>query len=378
MLASPPSLSPPLQAAEFFAGIGLFRKAMEQSGITVKFANDISPLKQKVYVSNFGTPEFVLGDIAHLVPAQIPDIDLATASFPCTDLSLAGNQAGIHAQHSGTFWLFADLLGTLRARRPPVVLLENVAGLGTSHQGEALAQIISRLNHLGYFCDIVQIDAMHWVPQSRSRLFVIGTVKLPPTATTWQADSIIPAWIGTVLHSHPALATYATPLPPPPVSSVALQSCLEFLSPDDKRWWDAARIDQFVTSLSPPQATRLQNLRNSPTSVWRTAYRRTRNGIVRWEIRADAISGCLRTSSGGSSRQALVEIQAGQIRIRWMTAAEYAALMGAGDYKIDMVSENQAIFCFGDAVCVQAVRWLLDNYIVPLTTQLKTDHPIIN
>ena len=47
-----------------------------------------------------------------------------------------------------------------------------------------------------------------------------------------------------------------------------------------------------------------------------------------WEIRADGIAGCLRTARGGSSKQALVEAGAGELRVRWMTAREYARAAG--------------------------------------------------
>jgi DNA (cytosine-5)-methyltransferase 1 len=40
--------------------------------------------------------------------------------------------------------------------------------------------------------------------------------------------------------------------------------------------------------------------------------------------------------------------------------------MGAGDYNIDGLRANQVLFGFGDAVCVPAVSWLAENYLVPL------------
>ncbi len=49
-----------------------------------------------------------------------------------------------------------------------------------------------------------------------------------------------------------------------------------------------------------------------------------------------------------------------------MTAREYARLQGAGEYRIDTVTENQALFGFGDAVCVPAITWLAEHYLVPL------------
>jgi DNA (cytosine-5)-methyltransferase 1 len=52
--------------------------------------------------------------------------------------------------------------------------------------------------------------------------------------------------------------------------------------------------------------------------------------------------------------------------VRWMTAREYARLMGAGNYSLDKVRLNQALSGFGDAVCVPAVAWLGKHYLMPL------------
>ena len=101
------------------------------------------------------------------------------------------------------------------------------------------------------------------------------------------------------------------------------------MADDDERWWDAERTAKFLDSLSPVQTARVETLRNETTVSYRTAYRRTRNGKAVWEVRADDISGCLRTARGGSSRQAIIRMGNGQAAVRWMTPREYAALMGA-------------------------------------------------
>jgi DNA (cytosine-5)-methyltransferase 1 len=49
-----------------------------------------------------------------------------------------------------------------------------------------------------------------------------------------------------------------------------------------------------------------------------------------------------------------------------MTSREYATLMGVPEYKLGAVSENQALFGLGDAVCVPAVAWLANEYLAPL------------
>jgi DNA (cytosine-5)-methyltransferase 1 len=89
-----------------------------------------------------------------------------------------------------------------------------------------------------------------------------------------------------------------------------------------------------------------------------------RDGVARWEIRADDIAGCLRTAGGGSSRQAVVEFERGSFRVRWMTPVEYARLMGAPDYKFAGAADSDAYSGFGDAVCVPVVEWIARSLII--------------
>lgn len=78
--------------AEFFAGIGLMRIGLEKAGWSIGFANDIDEDKRDMYRAQFADADehFVLDDIHKLNPDNIPTVTLATASFPCNDLSLAG------------------------------------------------------------------------------------------------------------------------------------------------------------------------------------------------------------------------------------------------------------------------------------------------
>ena len=67
--------------AEFFAGIGLVRQALERQGFSTSFANDIEPVKFGLYAANFGTEGFALCDVRTLSGDDIPTVDLASASF---------------------------------------------------------------------------------------------------------------------------------------------------------------------------------------------------------------------------------------------------------------------------------------------------------
>src|SRR3990167_6939970 len=99
-------------AAEFFAGIGLMRLGLEQAGWNIVWANDINEDKMRMYRGHFTDDEahFHLGDVHKLTPYDIPSVALATASFPCNDLSLAGARRGLAGQHSSAFWGFVNAL----------------------------------------------------------------------------------------------------------------------------------------------------------------------------------------------------------------------------------------------------------------------------
>ena len=110
------------------------------------WANDIDPKKASVYRRNFGDSRFELGDVAKFSASDLPNhTQLAWASFPCQDISLAGWQRGLSADRSGTFWAFWKIMRSQfdSGQRPPIIVIENVVGLiyGDTFTGlcEALA-----------------------------------------------------------------------------------------------------------------------------------------------------------------------------------------------------------------------------------------------
>ena len=365
------------QAAEFFAGMGLVRMALTRAGYEVVFAHDISETKRRIYEANFGSDDFVRGDIKDLLGSQVPEVNLATASFPCTDLSLAGNRAGLDGAHSSMFREFNRILFEMGEHKPKTVLLENVVGLASSQDGADLAEAIASLNGLGYACDIVTVDARWFVAQSRPRVFVIATQTPITDFTSWYPSRLRPTWICRFREQHPELHMQAAHLPEPPQQNAHLAHYVEQLHPEHETWWNGAKLEGFLGSLSFIQMERLEAMRRSDLTIFATAYRRTRYGKPVWEIRADDISGCLRTGRGGSSRQALVEAGFGDVRVRWMTAREYARLQGVPNVSFGGVTEAQARFALGDAVCVPAVAWLMENYLQVLKRQGIADESMV-
>ena len=95
-----------------------------------------------------------------------------------------GAGAGLRGDRSGTFWPFWKLIKALgdEDRAPRLVVLENVCGALSSHDGKDFAAISSALSNNGYRFGAVVINAVHFLPQSRPRLFIIGVRKSSPSA----------------------------------------------------------------------------------------------------------------------------------------------------------------------------------------------------
>ena len=354
------------RVAEFFSGIGLVRLGLEAEGLKVVFANDIDSTKRRVYEANFGARNFLLSDVRLLTGDDVPSVEMAVASFPCTDLSLAGPRAGLDGQSSGLVHEFLRILAEMGKRKPEVVLLENVLGFASSNAGDDLRITIERLNTIGYVCDIAVLNAATFVPQSRPRIFIIAWLSNPIAPQLLFESDLRPSWVLRFREKNHYLGLKALKFPPLPHCSETLSDVVDKLDSDDRSWWNVERLGKFAGSLSEIQTTRLRNLEESPDIRWATAYRRTRHGKAVWEIRKDDISGCLRTGKGGSSRQALVEAGKGESRVRWMTAREYCRLQGAPNIDLADLTENQGRFALGDAVCVPAISWLARYALLPL------------
>jgi DNA (cytosine-5)-methyltransferase 1 len=362
--------------AEFFAGIGLMRCALEKHGWTAAYANDIDPKKLEMYRAHFGDG-FPVRDI-HEVPARaIPGVTLATASFPCNDLSLAGSRGGLDGKQSGAFWGLIELLDSMRSRRPPLTLLENVPGFLTSHGGRDFEQALLALNRLGYAVDAFLLDAAHFVPHSRQRLFVVGrrigapeSADLGPSAEVGPSDAR-PQSLVNFIRAHPQIRWCIRSLPVQPALTLRLADLLD----DGGDWWNPERSRYLLDQMSPRHRAVADEMIAAPRWSYGTVFRRMRSGKSTAELRTDGIAGCLRTPRGGSARQILFKAGKSQAFFRLLTPRECARLMGAGDYKISG-SSNQALFGFGDAVCVPVVEWIAEHYLNPVINELIHAAPI--
>ncbi|MCZ7636727.1 MAG: DNA (cytosine-5-)-methyltransferase [Verrucomicrobia bacterium] len=318
--------------------------------------------------------EFIADDIHKLKPSQVPTVSLATASFPCNDLSLAGARHGLAGAQSSAFWGFIDILKAMKRQRrqPPLVLLENVTGFLTSHDGYDFENALLALNDLGYAVDALIVDAARFVPQSRQRLFVVGRMNREPyaireTPQFYESEvrpPLLPASSCYIPTSHGAFVI-SLPLPK---CAKRIEDIIEDLPLNHQMWWSRQRCEYMLNQMSPKHRAQADVMIQAEKVTYGTVFRRVRNGKSMAELRTDGIAGCLRTPRGGSGRQILLAAGKGRFSVRLLTPRECARLMGADDFVLK-VPLNQALFGFGDAVCVPVIEWVARNYLNPLWSE---------
>lgn len=336
------------------------------------FANDFDPIKAATYRANFAdaADHFREGDVWKLEPGDLPGrADLAWASSPCQDFSLAGARAGLKGGRSSAFFGFWRLMEALDAagRAPRLVVIENVVGLLTSRGGADFAALARALAAQGYVFGALEIDAGRFLPQSRPRVFVVASRDAPPPGLTGDSPFHTRAVRAAAGALPPELAARWVwwGLPAPPARNTDLSALLE---PDHAAAWHTpAQTERLLSLMAPAHRAKLAAQRGRAVGA---VFRRTRvedgRRVQRAEVRFDGLAGCLRTPRGGSSRQAIVVVEDGRVRSRLIGAREAARLMGLPDgYRLPAPATG-ALHVAGDGVAVPVVRWLARELLEPL------------
>lgn len=370
-------------SAEFFAGIGLVRMGLEACGWKIAFANDFSEKKFEMYRAFYpdAHSHYVIDDIFNLDPSAIPFTTLATCSFPCIDLSLAGNMNGISGKHSSAFWGFIKILTAQGEMAPPLVMVENVPGWLHSNKGADFRVTVEALNQLGYACDVFTLDALRFTAQSRLRVFLIGVkwefVTLGAEKILSRPPSLLPVMLRNSIMVNLDLRWFNHEIPdPPPLNTKGLSNIVEQMAESDSRWWSEQEVERHIKMMDNSHYERVMQLVQGDQFAYRTFYRRRRD-TQRAEVRGDDLSGCLRTAIGGSGKQFLIKAGQGRIQMRAMTPREYARLQGVPDQYPIRVNGVQALTGFGDAVCVPAITWIGRNVLNPLVEKYMPEEVIV-
>lgn len=354
------------------------------------FANDFDPLKVQVYTNNWGSKEILEDDIHNVKAEDLPRrVDLAWASFPCQDLSMAGNGLGIGQEgganrtRSGTFWAFIELMKGLKVngRLPRIVVLENVVGLLTINGGEEFKTVVSALDRLEMRAGAIVVDARHFVPQSRQRVFIVavsktvkvadGLVRVEPHPT-WHPDPLVKAveklspqcreqWIWFNLGAVPKLKKT--------LNRIVTDR------PVGVKWHSPAETQRLIGMMSDAHRQKLSEAKKSGKRMVGTLSLRMRpkNGktVQRAEICFRGLAGCLRTPKGGGSRPRIIVVKGADVRTRLLAPKEAASLMGLNAcYHLPEVYEY-AFRVIGDGVAVPVVAFLRGNLLNPLLRSVK-------
>jgi len=373
------SFTGPFSALDFFAGSGLVRLGLQERFQPV-WSNDVCPKKAAFYIANFPSQEFVLKDICQVRGEEVPAADLAWASFPCQDLSLAGAMSGMRlGTRSGLFWQWIRVLDELSAngKRPPVLCAENVVGFLSAGQGSHFRAAYRALRERGYVAGAVVLDARWFLPQSRPRAFLIAAAAdLPLVKLTQQAPSG-PFHPRSVIQAANAVDDREWlwwSLPAPPFRTRAFADICEVDAPCEP----SAKTQRLLKLLSSRHRAKLKAAIDTKSFLVGTGYRRTRpdeDGIrsQKLELRFDGIAGCLRTPEGGSSRQIVLMVNGGSVRSRLLTVRECARLMGADDNYALPGSYNDGYRAMGDAVAAPVTRFLSEHLLAPLARRTNSN-----
>lgn len=174
---------------DLFAGIGGMRRAFETHGGRCVWTSEWDRFSRQTYAKCFEADEHVLaGDITKIIDTSvIPSHDVLLAGFPCQPFSLAGvskkNSLGrLHGFDDPTQGtLFFDVKRIIGDKRPKAFLLENVKNLQSHDRGRTFEVIRNILEKdLGYRIHVKVIDGIHWVPQHRERIFIVGFAEEVP------------------------------------------------------------------------------------------------------------------------------------------------------------------------------------------------------
>ncbi|MDK9719895.1 MAG: DNA (cytosine-5-)-methyltransferase [Rhodospirillales bacterium] len=364
---------------EFFAGGGMARAGLGNRWQCL-FANDFDYKKGRAYAANWGGDVLRIGDVGKLTTKELPGFaDAVWASFPCQDLSLAGGGAGLKGDRSGTFWPFWKLMKELMSegRAPQIIVLENVCGTLTSHEGKDFSAICSSFEQSNYRCGAVVVDAALFLPHSRPRLFVIGVredVEVPPRlfspnpAPIWHTRGLRTAYEGLPAKVQKNWLWWN--VPEPSQRKICFSDLIED-HPAGVEWHTAAETRHLLGMMSEVNLSKVEDAKSAGRRMVGAIYKRTRfaeNGckVQRAEVRFDDVAGCLRTPAGGSSRQLIVVVDGKNVRSRLISGRETARLMGLPEKYNLPENYNEAYHLTGDGVAVPVVRHLAANILEPI------------
>ena len=166
---------------DMFAGIGGFRSGLEQAGHKCIGYIEWDKFARQSYQAMYDTRgEFTDDDIQRTKGVKLPEADLWTFGSPCTNISVAGNRAGIGGEQSRMFFEVIRLLKERAENQktlPAYLIMENVKNLLSSNEGRDFAEALTQMDSVGYDAEWSVFNSSDVVPQNRERVYIIGHLR---------------------------------------------------------------------------------------------------------------------------------------------------------------------------------------------------------
>lgn len=375
--------------AEFFAGGGMARAGLGTNWSCV-FSNDNDIKKIESYRENWSSDHLIHCDIQSVPIDLVPDdLTLAWASSPCQNFSAAGAGDGLLGANSSVFVKWWELIARKAEfnRAPKIIVLENVVGLLKSRGGLDFEEISESFAKAGYSFGVLVVDTIHFLPQSRPRIFIVAVKSEHVLPEELVSDIPLSTW-------HPSHLVKAVDSLPDslkkrhiwwkmPEAVMRSSKLGDFINNEslDVKWHSDAQTLKLLSSMTQTNLDKITAAKQSGVVTIGTLYRRMRSydgvSTSRAEVRFDGVAGCLRASDGGSSRQILLFVEGENVRTRHMTPRESARLMGLPDsYKLP-VTKTHAVKLVGDGVAVPVVKYLDEHLLQPLAKFVLAERKLV-
>jgi len=162
-----------LQFIDLFAGTGAFTHVLKQYNARCVLSNDMAESSKKIYDMNHPEHKLTLKDLHDININEIPEHDILCGGFPCQPFSIAGQRLGFQDSRSNVFWKICEIL---QAKKPSIIILENVKNLKSHDNGNTYQTIESNLQNIGYHIHskILDTSIITHIPQHRERIYIIG------------------------------------------------------------------------------------------------------------------------------------------------------------------------------------------------------------
>ena len=342
----------------------------------------------QVYTKHFGETNHHSGDIRGVNPRDIPDFDLLCSGFPCQSFSVAGKGKGFQDTRGS---LFFEISRIAEAKRPSLLLLENVKGLLSNDRGQTFQTILQELGRIGYWTEWQVLNSRDWLPQNRERVFIIGHLRgssSRPIFPVGETDGVVQEESGERPNVQEEVSSITNRLAPclvhnlyggfkegirvfkdysPTIRTPAGGGHLPMVVADrsrhlNKKGRNLEAPKPYSNALSSVQKDNLLAIRMVRSEKGKKArqeamqegkdYTPFGNEYRELTLSEENISGCL---TGAYNPDALV---GNELMLRKLTEVECERLQGFPDNWTEGISSTQRYKCLGNAVTVPVITFL--------------------